>query len=96
QFAVRELQKLSDTGIYETLVLKKIVQASTGVGVFHYNSFLTIELASSYFKSGHPSETFDMMVMRHKESGHVRYAFAINTFPEMDPEALEDFYIEKV
>ncbi|CAM9634612.1 unnamed protein product [Ectocarpus fasciculatus] len=32
--------------------------------------------------------------MEHKEDGHV--SFSIDSFPHMDPEALEHFYIQKV
>ncbi|CAM9902487.1 unnamed protein product [Discosporangium mesarthrocarpum] len=94
EFAVQELQKLSDTGIYRTLTLKKIVDAATGDGVFHRNVFLQLELGSSYFKSRRTSETFNVMVMKHKEDGH--RSFAIDNFPEMDVDAMEEFYIEEV
>lgn len=41
-------------------------------GVFHYNTLLTLDLASPYFSSGRQEERFEVVVMEHKEDGHVR------------------------
>lgn len=62
--------------------------------MFHHNTFLTLELACPHFKSGHDAETYDVMVMRHLEDG--TFSFAIDEFPEMDEDAIETFWIEKV
>ncbi|CAM9220316.1 unnamed protein product [Ectocarpus sp. 6 AP-2014] len=94
EFAVRELQGLSDTGIFRTLSLKSISAAATQDGVFHYNTLLTLDLASPYFSSGRQEERFEVVVMEHKEDGHI--SFSIDSFPDMDPVALEHFYIQKV
>lgn len=94
KFAVAELRKLSDSGIYRTLSLSRIQAASTQDGVFHHNTFLELELSSPHFKGGASVATFDVMVMRHLEDG--TYSFAIDEFPEMDEDAIEMFWIEKV
>lgn len=94
EFAVSELRKLSDSGVYESISLASIKTAATQDGVFHYNTFLTLELSSPHLKSGEPTEIFDMMVMVHMEDG--TYSFAIDEFPEMNEDAIEMFWIEKV
>lgn len=41
-------------------------------GVFHFNTLLTLDLASPYFLSGQQDERFEVVVMENKEDGHVR------------------------
>jgi hypothetical protein len=94
EFAVHELSKLSDSEIYETLQLQKIVYAAEQDGIFHFNTLLTLELASPHFKSGKMTEEYRMIVMLHKEDG-VR-SLAIDEFPMMDDDAIEAFYIRKI
>jgi hypothetical protein len=94
QFAFEELKKLSDSRIYETLSITQIISATYEIGIFHENTIMKIELSSPYFKSGLPTEEYNMVVMRHKEDG-IR-SFAIDEFPEMDELAIEQFWIEKV
>ena len=94
QFAMDELKKLSDSGVYETLSLHKIASAATQTGVFHFNYFLQLEMASPHFKDGAPSAAFDVMVMRNLEDGV--FSFAIDEFPVMDEDAIEEHWIEKV
>ncbi len=93
-FAMKELQGLSDSGVYESLSLVSINSASTSDGVFHDNTFLTLTLASPYFKSGLATEKFEVMVMAHRKEGHI--SIAINEFPDMTPESMEVFWIDKV
>ena len=64
------------------------------VGIFHFNTFMVLELACPHFKSGSAVESFDVMVMRHLEDS--TYSFAIDEFPEMTEDAIEEFWIEKV
>ena len=94
EFAVKELSKLSDSDIYTTLSLKKIIYAAQQDGIFHDNTLLTLELTSPYFNSKKLSEEFKMIVMVHKEDG-VK-ALAIDEFPIMDEDAIEEFYIQKI
>ncbi|CAN0070999.1 unnamed protein product [Ascophyllum nodosum] len=94
EFALRVLQSLSDTGIFRTLSLKRISNAATEDGVFHFNTLLTLELASPYFASGLQAEEFEVVVMENKDDGHV--SFSIDSFPDMDAKAMEDFYIQQV
>ena len=94
EFAVHELSKLSDSEIYETLKLHSVKYAAEQDGIFHYNTLLQIELSSPHFKSGKPKEEFKMIVMQHKEDG-VK-SLAIDEFPVMDEDAIEEFYIRKI
>ena len=64
------------------------------VGIFHFNTFMVLELACPHFKSGSAVESFDVMVMRHLEDS--TYSFAIDEFPAMTEDAIEEFWIEKV
>lgn len=41
-------------------------------GVFHYNTFLSLDLASPFFSHGAPQESFEVMVMENKDDGHIR------------------------
>jgi hypothetical protein len=93
-FALAELQKLSDSTIYSTLSLSRVVSAFKEDGIFHTNTVLEVELASPHFRSQLPREPFQMFVMTHKEDA-VK-SFAINEFPVMDDAAIEDFHVAKV
>ena len=94
EFAVFELSKLSDSEVYTSLSLNKINYAAEQDGIFHFNTLLSLELSSPHFKSKKTSEEFKMIVMVHKEDG-VK-ALAIDEFPVMDEEAIEEFYILKI
>jgi hypothetical protein len=94
EFAVSELAKLSDSDIYTTLTLNKILYAAEQDGIFHFNTLLTLALSSPHFKSGKAVEEYKMIVLDHKEDG-VK-ALAIDEFPVMDTDAIEQFYIRKV
>ena len=94
EYAIKELKKLSDSRIYETLSLSRIIAAEEEDGIYHVNTLLTLELASGHFKSGLPVETFHMIVMRNKIDESM--SFAINGFPEMDEHSIERFWIQKV
>ena len=94
EFVVDELSKLSDSGVYETLTLAQIVSAQTQRGVFHENTFLTLELASPHFLSRNATETFEVIDM--VRSDDKSRSFAIDTFPEMSEEAIEEFSIRNV
>ncbi|KAJ1415090.1 hypothetical protein B484DRAFT_454645 [Ochromonadaceae sp. CCMP2298] len=94
EFAVQELIKLSDSEVYTSLTLRKIVFAAEHDGIFHYNTLLTVRLACPFFESGQAEEEFKLIVMLHKEDG-VK-AVAIDEFPVMQEDAIEEFYIRKV
>jgi hypothetical protein len=94
ELAIVELTKLSDSGVYETLSLSRINSASEQSGVFHFNTFLDLELESKHFKSGKPTEAFEMMIMRHYEDG--THSFAIDEFPQMNEDTIEEYWIRKV
>lgn len=94
EFAVRELSRLSDSDIYETLSLHRVTYAAEQDGIFHFNTLLQLELSSPHFKSGKPVEEYKMIVMEHKEDGIK--SLAIDEFPVMDEDAIEEFYIRKI
>lgn len=94
EFAVQELSKLSDSGIYETLELSKVLSADEIDGLFHINILLHLELRSPYFASHNLLEKYHMIVMRHKEDNIT--TLAIDDFPVMDEDAIEEFYIKRV
>jgi hypothetical protein len=93
-FAVHELSKLSDSNIYETLELSQILSADEVDGLFHKNILLHLELKSPHFASRKLVENFHMIVMRHKEDNVT--TLAIDEFPIMDEDAIEEFYIRKI
>jgi len=94
EFVVEELSKLSDSGVYETLTLAQIVSAQTQRGVFHENTFLTLELASPHFLSRNATERFEVIDMVRVDDKS--RSFAIDTFPEMSEESIEEFSIRNV
>lgn len=94
EFALSELSKLSDSGVYQSLSLHEVTKAEEEVGIFHYNTILSLKFHSPYFKSGEEVETFHMVVMEHK-TDHVK-SFAIDEFPVMDEDAIEKYWIQKV
>ena len=93
-YALVELAKLSDSGVYSTLQLHKVLAASQEDGIFHQNTMLTLELSSPHFNSGSDTETFDVVVMTHKDDG-IR-SIAISEFPVMTEASIETFWVQKV
>ena len=89
KFALRELQKLSDSTIYSTLELVNVLSAHEEEGIFHRNLVLTVDFFCPHFQSGLDVEQFEIFVMTHREDG-VR-SFAINEFPMMKKSAVEEF-----
>lgn len=62
-WVVNELSMLSDSDIYETLVLKSVWIKEIIEGVFHKNIFLELGIASPFFASTKKEEFFDVIVM---------------------------------
>ena len=94
RFALTELRKLSDSGVYESIDLVRVASAEAKVGVYHTNWFLRCVLASEHFKGGAPTIERDVIVMEDLEDGGL--SFAIDEFPEMNDDAVEAFWIQKV
>eukprot|EP00750_Incisomonas_marina_P033012 INCI9520.4.p1 GENE.INCI9520.4~~INCI9520.4.p1 ORF type:complete len:193 (+),score=42.91 INCI9520.4:51-629(+) len=94
QFAVLELQGLSDSGIYETLTLGSIHSAATEVGIYHHNTILDLDLKSPYLQNGVETSRHTVIVMSNLADG--TRSFAIDEFPNMDEDASEQFWIRKV
>lgn len=93
-WAVGHLRNLSDSGVYTSLSLAAILDAATQEGVYHNNTLLTLELASPHLLDGVPTSVHRVVVMADLEDG-VR-SFAIDAFPIMEPDAIEEFWTRKV
>lgn len=93
-WAVGHLRGMSDSGVYTSLRLVSVDEAATQEGVFHNNTLLTLTLASPHLLDGAPTSTHRFIVMADLEDG-VR-SFAIDAFPVMDPDAIEEFWMRKV
>lgn len=94
KWAVDYLKTMSDSGIYATLELLRIVDAFTQAGVFHNNTLMTVVLGSPHLLEGTES-THQLIVMTDLRSGK-RSAFAVDEFPAMQPGAVEEFWRAKV
>ncbi len=94
EFALAELKKLSETGVYDSLSIKNIKNEGSRDGIFHINTMITLELASPYFKSGLESEEFRFIVMKHKFENIT--TLAVDEFPVMREDAIEEYYIKMV
>ena len=94
EFVVEELSKLSDSGVYETLTPAQIVSAQTQRGVFHENTFLTLELASPHFLSRNATERFEVIDMVRTDDQS--RSFAIGASRSMSEESIEEFSIRNV
>eukprot|EP00949_MAST-11_sp_MAST-11-sp1_P003919 g3919.t1 len=93
-FALSELRKLSDSGVYTSLSLQRIVKAEFSSGVYHDNYHLQLELGSPHFKGGADLSAHDVMVMKSREDGVM--SFAIDNFPVMDEAAIESYWRDMV
>lgn len=93
QFAMDEIRGLSDSGVYETLSLAEVLSSAREDGTYHSSTALMLALESPHFKSGKSVETFEMMVLTHKEDG-VK-SLAIDEFPQMSDTSVEEFLIKK-
>jgi hypothetical protein len=93
-WALKELVKLSDTGIYDTLSLHRVISAIEEDGIYHKNTILNLELKCPYFKSKKTVEQYNIVVMHHLSENYS--TIAIDEFPVMDNAAIEEYYIQKL
>ena len=63
-------------------------------GVYHTNTFLQVELESPHLLGGIPYTMHELIVMEALDDG--AKSFAIDEFPVMDPEAVEEFWMRMV
>jgi len=87
------IRTLSDSGIYTTLTMRGVESYEVTEGVNFENFNMEVELRSPHFKSGKGSEIFDVVVMVDVDG---RRSFAIDRFPAMKEEAVEEFWVRKV
>ncbi|GMH55771.1 hypothetical protein TL16_g01988 [Triparma laevis f. inornata] len=93
-FFLTEIQKLSDSGIYESLTIHNVLSAERESSQFHDSIRLKLNLASPYFLSKQETEEFEVLVMYSKEDKSK--SFAINEFPKMNEVDVERHWIKKV
>lgn len=85
---------MSDSGIFKTLGLQKIINATFQPAVFHNNTIMYVEFTSPALLDGDPYSTHIIVVMTDLEDG-VR-SLAIDEFPIMEPDAIEEAWKQKV
>jgi len=93
-FAVEEISNLSDSGVYHSLSLGRILSARLEEGLYHENLVLSLEMKSAHYASGASEEVFEVVVMTHKEDD-VK-SIAIDEFPIMKDSSIESFYERRV
>lgn len=85
---------MSDSDIFTTLRLSRIMEASSATGIFHENIFVTVELVSPYFLDNIAASIHKIIIMTDLDDQSRSYA--IDEFPVMDPTAIETFWMKKV
>eukprot|EP00743_Colponemidia_sp_Colp-15_P009896 GILK01010851.1.p1 GENE.GILK01010851.1~~GILK01010851.1.p1 ORF type:complete len:181 (-),score=26.08 GILK01010851.1:250-792(-) len=93
EFAVKELQRISNSGIYETLQLKRVLSAKTKPSSFHFNYILDIELVSPHLVVAPEASKHHVVVMKSITNG--KLGLAIDEFPKMKEADVEDFWLIK-
>lgn len=86
---------MSDSGVFETLSLSRILFAASHVGVYHNNTMMRIELASSALADERGVSEHEVVLMTDLDPPHGR-AFTIDEFPLMKEEAIEEHWRAKV
>ena len=103
-FVLNSLKEINDSAIYsESLHLHSIHDVAVDDGLYHTNKILTLELSSEHFASGKGKELFQVIVMESKlqegdegSTHRLRRGYAIDRFPKMKDEAIEDSLRRKV
>ena len=100
-FVLNSLKEINDSAIYsESLHLHSIHDIAVDGGLYHTNTILTLELSSEHFASGKGKELFKVVVMESKlqegDEGDSRRGYAIERFPKMKDEAIEDSLRRKI
>ena len=90
QFALAELQSLSDSGVYETLTLHSIQSVEYGRGIYHNNWYFTLVLASEHLQHESSQQTFTIIVMKSLDDDV--FSFAIDEFPSMQKKSIAAFW----
>jgi hypothetical protein len=93
-WAVHELTQMSDSGVFETLQLQKIVFAAHHVGLYHNNTLLRLVLASPHLQDPSGVSEHEVVVMTPLDPPHTR-SFSIDDFPLMSDDAVESFWRAK-
>ena len=63
-WTVAHLASMSDSGVYTSISLRRVVDAASQVGVFHNNTMLTVELQSPHLLDGAETSTHKIIVMQ--------------------------------
>lgn len=92
---LKHLQGMSDSGVFETLTLQRVLFAASHVGVYHNNTMMRIELASPALVDERGVSEHEVVLMTDLDPPHDR-AFTIDEFPLMKEEAVEEHWRAKV
>lgn len=92
---LKHLKGMSDSGVYQTLTLKRVLFAASHVGVYHNNTMMRVELASPALMDERGVSEHEVVMMTDLEPPHGR-AFTIDEFPLMREEAVEEHWRAKV
>eukprot|EP00511_Aplanochytrium_stocchinoi_P001268 CAMPEP_0204831728 /NCGR_PEP_ID=MMETSP1346-20131115/11384_1 /ASSEMBLY_ACC=CAM_ASM_000771 /TAXON_ID=215587 /ORGANISM="Aplanochytrium stocchinoi, Strain GSBS06" /LENGTH=170 /DNA_ID=CAMNT_0051962975 /DNA_START=55 /DNA_END=567 /DNA_ORIENTATION=- len=88
-FALQEIQQRSDSGVYETLRIARIIDAAYVKGLYHSILKMNLTLASEHLLN-YPNDQesrHHIMIMTAHETG--LKTIAIDEYPEMKPESIE-------
>ena len=88
------MQSLSDSGVYQTLALKRTLSIEYGRGIYHDNWYFTIVLSSTHLQSTNQEQEFHLIVMKSLDDSV--YSFAIDEFPLMKSESINAFWKQMV
>jgi len=101
-WAVNSLIQTSEIEIYNSIRLDHITILSMTDGIFHTNTHLEMDLVSPHFASGESMETYEFLIMEplSKKDKNIEDTkgriFAIDRFPEMNSDFVEEAWIQKV
>lgn len=94
EYAVDELKKLSDSGVYATIRLEEVLSSTVHQGIFHDTILMKLKLSCPHFLSDNETEVFEVVLLTNREDGSI--SIAIDSFPEIAEEAIEEYQIYQI
>jgi hypothetical protein len=95
QWATQSMKNMSDSGVYESIQLHRVLRARSQAGMFHINTVMDVELESPHVISGETVSLHEIIVMEDLKEPSTR-SFGIDSFPPMNPPAIEAMWRAKV